>query len=63
MAKKCQDTIVIDSDYTIPFDIWDQDSACALFEFYLYNMANEKDSPLSYKLDTSLSDEQKRVNY
>ena len=59
MAKKCQDTIITDSEYTIPFDIWDRDSACALFEFYLYNMANEKDSPLSYKLDTSLSDEQK----
>lgn len=59
MAKKFQDTICTDSSYIIPFELWDGDTACMLFEFYLYNMADSKDSPLSYGLNTLLTETQK----
>ena len=60
MAKKYQDTISIDSAYTIPFELWDRDTACMLFEFYLYNMADSKDSPLSFGLNNLLNEAQKK---
>ena len=49
-----KDTIKNDSKYTIPFKLWEPEIACALFEFYLYNMASKNDSPLSYGLSDSL---------
>lgn len=62
MSKKkdSQDSIEKESKYIIPFELWDRDTACALFEFYLYNMARKKDSPLSYNLEEELTDTQKQ---
>lgn len=56
-----KDTIKKESSYILPFKLWDSEIACALFEFYLYNMANKSDSPLSYDLSRKLDDAQKQA--
>lgn len=60
MSNAKNATIVNESQYELPFDIWDSDKACALFEFYLYNMATVDISPLSYDLQHKLNGVQKQ---
>ena len=53
-----------DSDYTSVFQFdFQSTDFLSLIEFYLYRIANSKDSPLSYGIDTSLSEVQKDTLY
>lgn len=55
-----QDHISKESNYTTIFEfIVPSAEFNSLIEFYLYRMANSSDSPLSYKIDASLTKEQK----
>lgn len=60
MPDNSKATINKESQYELPFDIWDSDMACTLFEFYLYNMATVDISPLSYDLQLKLNNGQKQ---
>lgn len=64
----CKNYVPIDiskeSNYISVFQLYDQsDDFISLIEFYLYRVANSKDSPLSYGIDVSLSTLQKDALY
>lgn len=62
MLQPSKNTVVDidkDSNYLKPSSIFNEENLTVLQEFYQYRTANEKDSPLSLKIDTILSDSEK----